>query len=137
METPLTDWVNVSISTADMPSTGIGNIFRRESTPDAPYKVDDLTGLLTVISGGGSAAAVGTQGSIVIWQKYAVQECYESGWKCNWFSTVSDSMLLVNPSTIPLAVLKSIHAIGIMTGIEATSDIAGVGVNAFTYYMTV
>jgi hypothetical protein len=42
---------------------------------------------------------------------------------------------MLNPSTMPIAIAKAIHAIGFFAGISSSVDLLGGGVNAFTYNM--
>jgi hypothetical protein len=67
MEIPLTDFINASISTKDMPSDGLGVIYRRKE-PSGAYQAKDFTGLCTVVSGGGTAGAITGEISMAIWQ---------------------------------------------------------------------
>jgi len=134
MEFPLSDVLNYTISTEEMPSTGIGPIFVKNGEPGQnPYKLEDLGGFATVLSGAGGAAATNGALSIIFWEKYAVESCFENVKTCNIFSAVAETGLMLNPGTMSLAWINAIHAIGFFTGIEATTDIANVGASLHKY----
>jgi hypothetical protein len=136
METPLTDWVNTSISTKDMPSDGLGAIYKRTTHKQA-YKPEDFTGFMTVISGGASIAATSGEVSMAIWQRYPIEQCMIDGLqKCNIIQTITSTSLMLNLSTLPLATIEAIHAIGFFSGVSATTDLLGAGLNTFSYRMT-
>ena len=147
-DTPLTDWVNVTISTSEMPSDGstsempsdgIGRIYRKESSPQSkPYTPKEFTGVLTILSGGGSVAAAEGSLCMAIWQKYPLAQCVLDGWKsCDVIKSITSTSLLLNPTTMPAAVAQATHAIGFFYGVAGTTDLLGAGVNAFTYNMSV
>jgi hypothetical protein len=137
LEIPFTDLVNASISTKDMPSDGLGVIYRKEE-PKRAYRANDFTGLLTVVSGGGTVSAITGEISIAIWQRYPLEQCIVKGLKnCEIIKSISNTTLMLNPSTMPIAISQAIHAIGFFTGVSTSVDMLGVGVNAFTYNMTV
>jgi hypothetical protein len=138
VDTPLTDLGNVTISTSEMPSDGIGNIYRRDISPYKPYTAKDFTGVLTVIGGGPSVAAIEGSICMAVWQKYPLAQCFIDGWSsCNVIKSITNTGLLLNPATIPAAVAQATHAIGLFAGVAATTDLLGAGASAFTYNMSV
>ena len=79
LDTPLTDWINGSISTKDMPSDGIGIIYRKDNAENRRHKAEDFKGALTVISGGVNIAAVSGEVCVAMWQQYPLEHYISEG----------------------------------------------------------
>ena len=139
IETPISDIFNFSMSTDDTPSTGLGQIFQKvdNSGRITAYKPEDFTGPMLVLTGAVGAAAINGTVSVAMWQKYPIAQCVLEGLSsCNIIKAVTNTTLMLNPSTIPIGIADAVHAIGFFTGLEATTDLAGAGGNAFMYRTT-
>ena len=121
-----------------MPSTGLGNIYRQKTKANRPYSIEDLTGTVTVVTGNAGAAATYGSLSMVTWQKYPSAQCVTTGFKkCNVLKAITNTTLMLNPATASLGFISATHAVGFMTGMEATTDIGGASANVSMYYVSV
>jgi hypothetical protein len=139
IDTPISDLFNISMSTDDTPSTGLGPIFQKVDNSGRvdPYKPEDFTGALLVVTGAAGAAAINGTISMAMWQRFPIAQCVIEGLSsCNIFKAVSNTTLMLNPSTLPVALADAVHAIGFFSGLEATTDLASAGGNAFMYRTT-
>jgi hypothetical protein len=92
---------------------------------------------MTVISAGASISAVAGEISMAIWQRYPIEQCMIDGLqRCNIIKTITNTSLMLNLSTLPLATIDAIHAIGFFSGVSATTDLLGGGANSYIYRMT-
>lgn len=138
LEAPLTDWVNGSISTSSMPSDGIGTIFRKATASGKPYTAKDLTGVLTVFSGGGSISATSDALALALWQNFQIAEYLRAGVrKCDIIKAITNTALVLNPCIMPVALLNATHAVGLFTGVAATTNLLGAGLSVFSYHLSV
>jgi len=135
LETPWTDWVNVSGSPDFYPSSGIGPIYRAVTKPDKKYVVKNLTGDFLVLGGSGTANLNGLNICMGLWLTNPMVQCLTDSTKCDIKATVSGEILKILPGGFPLSILANTHAIGFFWGLVNTTDVLSAGISAFQYRM--
>lgn len=130
-EFPWTDWVNVTVSTESMPSTGSPIFVLSKSE----YSAKDFAGFVTVVAGGGTYGFLNGGGALALWHRSAnIEECISSGpLGCNLFKAGGEVVLQIHPAGQAL----SVHAAGFIAGAAVSTDLIGAGVSLFKYRFSV
>jgi hypothetical protein len=135
LETPWTDWLNVSGSADFYPANGLGPIYRKVGAPDKKYSVKNLTGDFLVLGGSGTANLHGMNLCLGLWLTNRVDQCLADAAKCDIRATVTGELLKIVPGGFPLSILANTHAVGVFWGLVNTTDVLSAGVSAFQYRM--
>lgn len=137
LETPWTDWINVSGSPDFYPANGLGPIYRKAGTPDKKYKVKNLFGDFLVLGGSGAANLYGMNLCLGLWLENGLEQCLMDGAKCDIRATITGEVLKIIPGGFPMSILMKTHAVGVFWGLVNTTDVLSAGVSAFQYRMSI
>lgn len=133
LETPWTDWINVSGSTDFHPSTGILPIYRKKKDKDAAYNIRNLKGDFLVFTAGANSNFFGLTACMGVWLTNHVEQCFKNFQKCNIRAVATSTGLKIVPGGFPLAILHDAHAVGFFWGLINTTDVLSAGGSVFQY----